>query len=425
MASRLPVIMPRIEGQRFQCAGCTRCCRELVVHLFDVDRERIDQRGWRDRLGVDPYVRLGQSWVLNKHADGSCVFLTDEGQCMIHAKYGYQAKPLACQLYPFDLRRRRDRWQTAIRFDCPTVARSEGPPIKSHRDDLVRITEELKNQVPQESDRDMLQDRVTAEAEEVQCVVQATDRWLAADDLPCDHRLRGAAWVCETLAEAKLEKVRGERFIELVRILFQSAASQVQEASVQPPGSRARKLLRQLVYAYGQSLTLEQMRAGGLARASTKWRQLREARRYRSGRGVVPLPAVQDATVRFEQIESVRPVRSEDAAPVSELMIRYTRSRLLSGTYYGAGYYGWSMFDGMNALWLAIVVIAWQARLHAATACRQQLEYTDVLEAVRYVDRAAGRLPALGTLAERLRTRYLIADGGLQKLLTAYPLFDT
>ncbi len=230
MASRLPVIMPRIEGQRFQCAGCTRCCRELVVHLFDVDRERIDQRGWRDRLGVEPYVRLGQSWVLNKHADGACVFLTDEGQCMIHAKYGYQAKPLACQLYPFDLRRRRDRWQTAIRFDCPTVARSEGSPIKTHRDDLVRITEELKNQVPQESDRDMLQDRVTAEAEEVQCVVQATDRWLAADDLPCDHRLRGAAWVFETLAEAKLEKVRGERFFELVKILFQSAASEVQEA---------------------------------------------------------------------------------------------------------------------------------------------------------------------------------------------------
>ena len=38
---------------------------------------------------------------LGHQADGACVFLDERGLCRIHAKFGEQAKPLACRIYPY------------------------------------------------------------------------------------------------------------------------------------------------------------------------------------------------------------------------------------------------------------------------------------------------------------------------------------
>src|SRR5690606_16469377 len=31
---------------------------------------------------------------------GACTFLLDDNRCLIHAQFGFDAKPLACQLFP-------------------------------------------------------------------------------------------------------------------------------------------------------------------------------------------------------------------------------------------------------------------------------------------------------------------------------------
>lgn len=425
MDKSLPVILPELEGQRFSCASCTRCCRDLVVHLFRSDIARIDQQNWGDALGDEPYVKLGKGFVLNKAGDGACVFLDSQGKCMIHAKFGFRAKPLACQLYPFTLRRSEDRWQSGVRFDCPSVARSQGRPLGSYRDDLGRIARAAAAGISPEPSVVELQRGVTASSQELGSVIQAMDQWMcgtqaAASDF--EHRLRCTAFVTDMLCRAKLAKVRGERFAELVELLFSGAAMELEALPTKEGSPRARKLLRQLVFSYGQTSTLAQKRSGSLSKARLVWRQLLDSRRYRRGRGGVPRPSGAVTQTTFARVEAVNPASGDDADGIAELLTRYVRYRLKSETVCGSGYYGWPLFDGLQALWLALIVIAWRGRLEAAQAGRDQLIYEDVVEATGAVDRAAGRVPVLGAASERLRTRFLTSDGGFQRLLTSYPL---
>ena len=77
---QLPLVMPSVPDQRWDCHSCTRCCRELVGDLRDEDRRKIDAQRWADRLGIAPYVSVGRKWALNKRDDGACVFLMDDGE---------------------------------------------------------------------------------------------------------------------------------------------------------------------------------------------------------------------------------------------------------------------------------------------------------------------------------------------------------
>ena len=58
---------------------------------------------------------------LNHRKDGACVFLGENNRCRIHARYGAEAKPLACRLYPFVLVPTGERWRVGLRFACGTA----------------------------------------------------------------------------------------------------------------------------------------------------------------------------------------------------------------------------------------------------------------------------------------------------------------
>lgn len=425
MTRSLPIIMPQVENQKFDCKGCTRCCRDLVVHLFPADRRRIDEQGWRDRLTTPPYVRSGRSWVLNKRDDGACVFLTEEGRCAIHAKHGISAKPLACRLYPFTLRRFAERWDVSIRFDCPTVARSAGLPLVRHHDELARVADALTESLDVESEVIELRSGVTAAPDEARCVLHKMDRLFDLERPTAgefQRRLRVAAFVTDMLSGAKLAKVRGTRFAELVQILFEGAADEVAAMPTSVATKRQRMLLRQLAFAYRRRVTLSQITGGVVSKARLIFGQLRDSGRFRRGHGRVPNPDGSESQVRFETIEEVKPASGRDADDVAELVSRYLRTRLGTGTVCAGAYYNWPLFDGLQALWLAVVVLAWTARLESATDGRDRITLQDVVSALATVDGAAGRLPALGVRSERLRTRFLTSGAGMQGLFTAFPL---
>jgi lysine-N-methylase len=415
-----------LEGQRFSCASCTRCCRDLVVHLFDADKRKIDQQGWHRELETAPYVKLGAGFALNKRADGACVFLDNDGKCRIHRRFGFNAKPLACRLYPFTLTRYAERWQSGLRFDCPTAARSGGAPLGQHHAEVARIAAAVGDAVPLHAERIELHKGIEGAREEVRCVIESLEGWMqgslgAAAEL--EHRLRCAAWVTEMLCRAKLTKVRGSRFAELVELLVKGAPAELEDRSAEVAASRQRKLLRQAAFAYGETSSLEEMRLGAFGKAGLIWRQLRRSRRFGRGRGPFPLRGPSDrAEATFERIEAVRPAAGEDAEPIAELVARYVRHRLQTGGVAGEGYYGWPLFAGLQALWLSVIVISWVARWNACEAGREALGFEDVVAATGYVDRGAGRAPILGTSSQRIRIRYLTSDGGIQRLLDSYPL---
>ena len=417
-AVSLPVLMPRIPGQRWSCHSCAYCCRELFVHLFDDDCERIDRQGWADRLRAAPYVKAGRHKGLNKREDGACVFLDEHNRCKIHTEYGEDAKPLACRLFPFSVRPNKHGWQASLRFDCPSVVRSEGQPVSQHRSWLVNVAKRLNHTLPPDGEEPLLQRGMRAASEEVDAVVTRFRRWLRSEDLPVTSRLIGAARVTTTLAGASYAKVRGSRFAELLDLLFGALQSECGSEPDRPSG-RQRAMLLQLAFAHAEHMTLRDMRAGVLHRLRRRWSQVRCAKRFRVGKGQVPpLPGLGGLTT-FEAVDAVgRPATELDE--IDELLIRYTVARLEGRSAFGLGYYGWPLFSGLGALWLSIVAIGWLARYGAALDGADSVALRHVGQAIGIVDRAATRLPALGTVAERMRSTYLLNDDGVARLLNRY-----
>lgn len=423
-ASRsLPVIMPNVADQRWSCHSCGNCCRTLVGDISDEERRQIDLQGWAKKLGVAPYVRLGRGWALNKQDDGACVFLDEHNRCRIHSEYGEQAKPLACRIFPFSVRRVRRGWQASLRFDCPSSASSLGKPISQYRTWLAELVKELPDDRAPGDRVVYLQGRVRATDEETEAIIQRFCRWMKSDTLPIVDRLIEAARITSTLADATLAKVRDRRFTELLDLLFDSLPG---ELATQPdsPTVRQRGMLRQLSFAHTEHVTLSEMRSGFAGRLRKRWQQLHSARRFLRGAGIVPalLGFVGDAT--FETVESVGPALEEtqDSRDIEGLLVRYLTARLEGRSVFGDGYYGWSVVSGMAALWLSVAVAGWLARRAAAGDHRSAVSLTDAAHALGQVDRAATRLPALGAMSERARIAYLLKDDGLARLISEYSL---
>ena len=143
MATQLKLFTPP-GVQRFDCSGCGDCCRgRFGINVSEDDRKRIEAQGWTDEdlgLGGEPlFTQRGDGTHLAHRADGACIFLDDKNLCRIHGKFGSDAKPVACRLYPFKLIPVGSQVRVDIRFDCPSVAGNVGNLIPTHREELQKL----------------------------------------------------------------------------------------------------------------------------------------------------------------------------------------------------------------------------------------------------------------------------------------------
>src|SRR5437588_561317 len=128
--------------QNWDCHVTGTCCQEYRVTLSDQDVQRIEEQNWQpaDLGGQEPFKRVGPPWArrveLNHREDGSCVFLSPEGRCRIHEKFGFETKPLPCRLFPFVLVPAGDHWRVGLRFACPSAAANRGRALPEHNADL-------------------------------------------------------------------------------------------------------------------------------------------------------------------------------------------------------------------------------------------------------------------------------------------------
>lgn len=403
--------LAEIPGQRFDCRGCTNCCRDLVVHLTRRDIDAIDRQNWTGRIEGPAYVRLGRETVLNHRPDGGCVFLSAAGKCRIHSDYGAEAKPLACRLYPFTLEPESGALQVGIRFDCPTVARNDGPHLSSHRPSLTTLAREMTEAMPDHfaaaTTPTLLTPGRPLSERELDDVVKRLDRLLAAEHVPLHIRLQRLCTLTDTLGQARLGDIRDERLAELLDLLL--ADEEGIDTGLPPADARQRKLLRQHAFAHMEHITLAQAKSSFLASLSYRWEQFQRSRQIANAT---------DAAA--ERADAVTPANSTDDAV--RFITRYLRARLLTHSAFGSAYYGWSILNGIHSLILAVATIGWLARYLAAGEHRNSFNDADIIHAVGVVDRAAGRAAELGAKSAQLRVGYLQRDHGLLRLLAAYPI---
>ena len=134
--------------QNWDCHVCGQCCKEYTVHVTPEEQAKIEQQGWAklpEFAGIPLIVRDGwfsRRMRLNHRADGSCVFLGDDGLCRIHKQFGSAQKPLACQLYPYVLIPTGDHWRVGVRFACPSATANKGRPLHEPRADLTTYAQQ-------------------------------------------------------------------------------------------------------------------------------------------------------------------------------------------------------------------------------------------------------------------------------------------
>lgn len=441
----LPLQVLQLPSQRYSCHGCGDCCRDFTVQLSEEDLARLHLQRWEQRLGEPVTVEFRGSHFLRQRGDGACIFLQSDGLCRVHAEYGFEEKPLACRVFPFSFAPWPNEARVGISFACQSVRENRGAALGSHLEELRLFQRSID--AAERPSVVRLSSRFEASRTEVDALMLAVDGWLANRKIPLSTRLDGLAWCAQQLMAATLERVRGERFRELVGILFGALPGELDLQPIEPPSKRQRSLLRQAVFARTEDPKLGAMRTKG--RVATVLSQLVRSRRFSRGRGRVPpigLSWPRGAT--FEEIQRTEPPGScaRDAShPIDDLVSRWLRATLLGGRAWGSGFYGWPMIDGLAALVLNLAAVGWLARAHAAarmhapagtmetgsgsvaTGAKLASPSTavqgidamlaDVRAALGRVDRSAGRAPWLGGSAERLRLEYLARHDGLRRLV--------
>lgn len=412
----LPILTLAVKSQRYSCHGCGNCCRDFTVQLREDDIRKLEAQGWEEKLGEPITVTFKGTQYLRQREDGACLFLDEKGLCKIHAEFGFEEKPIACQFFPFSLSPVEGKVAMGLNFACQSVLENKGADLSSHLRDLKRMAGRVEEIAPG-SGPPMLTTKLRARSSEVKTLIRHIDKWLRQGELDLNTRLDGLAWIATSLAKATLENVREQRFAELLDVLFSALPAELSFQPLQPPTKRQQKLLRQAVFTRVEDPKLSGIETKG--RLGVIFSQLSRSRRFAKGRGESP-PIGQGwpEHALLGDVENIAPATGEDATAIDDLITRWLRATVMGGRAWGSGFYAWPMVEGLLALLLNAAVVGWLSRLHAAGRGLDSINLEAVRAALGRVDRTSGRAVWLGSAAERMRLKYLQIDDGLRRLVS-------
>lgn len=403
----LPVV------QNWDCQRCAKGCRDYRVYLTEEECNRLAAQHWEQDAqlaNVPVAVRDGKRHRLNQRADGSCVFLNDEGRCRIHEKFGGDTKPFACRLYPFILVPAGDHWRVGLRYSCPAAVENQGRPLREHEQDLRNFAAELEQQDKPDTAPTPLQGRQTVDWSDLLLFHKALLALLTNREDRIERRWRKCLALAELCRQAKFDQVTGKRLTEFLELVGSGLEAElpVDLTEVSPPTWVGRILFRQAAAVYGRKDTGPERGIASQGRLAL----LRAAWRFAVGRGKVPAVHGHLPPVTFEQLEEPSgplPVAAE------ELLERYYVVKVSSMQFCGLAQFGMDFWSGLEALALTLPVICWFARAFAELPREQA-----IARAIGIVDHNYGYSPLLSSRRQRGSWRILARRGELVKLIAWY-----
>ncbi len=144
---RDPLASP--AGARFSCHACGDCCRGFNFGpLHDADVERLLRHDWSELPGIETSAdviveRPGGRFL--RPVDGHCIFLGDDGLCLVHKRHGAAEKPLFCRTFPYAFTGdAAGGVRASLRFECSTLHRSQtdGEPLAAQTEALQALVDE-------------------------------------------------------------------------------------------------------------------------------------------------------------------------------------------------------------------------------------------------------------------------------------------
>ncbi len=409
--------------QNWDCHVCGNCCKEYQVAVSEEEKRRIEGQGWGDDplIGDEPLFDRRGTWgtgqyQLHRRPDGSCVFLSEQGRCRIHEKFGPEAKPLFCRLYPFVLVPAGDHWRVGVRFACPSAAANKGRAVAEHDANLREFARLLAHREGLDDTPEAapapptLQGGQAVAWPDVLRFVAALQGLLRNRQDRLERRVRKCLAFAGLCRQARFDQIQGGRLSEFLEVVAASLDSEVpaDPARLPPPTWVGRVLFRQAAAIFARK---DHGPDRGLA-SRGRVALLVAAWRFALGRGVVPRVHGKLPATTFDQLESpVGPLPPE----AEEMLERYYLLKVGSLQFCGRRNFGLPFWEGLDVLALTLPIILWLARAFSDLPRPEAVE-----RAVSIVDDHFGFNRILGTLRQRLSFRILSQRGELPRLIAWY-----
>jgi len=409
----LPVV------QNWDCQSCGNCCREYDVPVTEDERRRIVAQGWSQDPAIGKLRLFGRRrfwssrYRLNHRREGGCVFLSDKNRCLIHERFGSQAKPLACRLFPFVLVPSGDHWRVSLRFACPSAAENRGRSVTEHEADLhqlARLLEKQESLTAQSLPPAFLQRGQPIDWPDLQRFAHSLLKLLGNRQERMERRLRKCVRLAQLCRQARFDQIGGGRLSEFLQVVGASLDADVPEqpCEVIAPTWVGRLLFRQVLAIYAR----KDRGANRGAACKNPLALLRAAWRFARGRGAVPKLNAFIPDTTFERVEAASGVLP---AAAEETLERYYLTKIGSLQFVGPTNYGLPMWDGLEALLLTCPAILWLAR-----ALEQYPREEALTWAVHLVDDHFGYNRVFATGRLRFVQRTLSRRGELERLIAWY-----
>jgi lysine-N-methylase len=407
--------------QNWDCHATGTCCQEYTIHLTPEEHQRIVGQGWdpaKDLGGHTPFRRRGwlrQRYSLNHRPDGGCVFFSPEGRCRIHERHGYDAKPLACRLYPFVLVPVADHWRVSLHFACPSAAASKGRPLQEHGtllDDLAARLAEREHLHPEAPGSRFPPPLVAGQRLPWPDLLALVDHLLyllrdRGDPLEC--RWRKCLVLADMLQQTRLDQLSPDARAQTLAIVIKAATDVPKDAQHVPAPSALGRVLFRLAAALCTRKDRGPNR--GLA-VHGLLPLLRGVLRFARGIGPVPRmhSLVPEAT--FAEAEEPRGPLHQSAEDVLE---RYYTIKIGSLQFCGPAAFGLPFWEGLEALAVSVPLIFWVMRLFRGLSPEEA-----AVRALTIVDDHFGSNPLLASRRLRLCFQTLARRGELVRLIARY-----
>lgn len=228
------------SAANFSCGGCTRCCTQPYAVIIEKEKaealSRHDFSAYPQLAGKTLFQESKHApdgyYVLSKQPGTTrCIFLADDGLCLVHKELGPAAKPHPCLKFPYHVSPTYVDDRVSLDFGCPHVQKSEGAPLVEQRYEIAEICKVSKVRVYTDAVVDLMPGVQLSHAEYDALMQRLEAVFSSPGEESIWDRFAATLWLAQSVAQMKRENAPDV----IDRLQHQSA---VLAAAERPPVTR-------------------------------------------------------------------------------------------------------------------------------------------------------------------------------------------
>ncbi len=410
----LPIVLLKNE-EKWDCHQCGFCCRGSIIPLSKVDAEQLNKQKWDEQPEYRGHFLVGDrgaesGYRLAHQADGSCIFLSEEGLCRIHTKFGLAAKPTVCQVFPLQLIAHEKEAVLTVRRACPSAAADLGQATTSQLPFIEQLVRDNRLKADA-SAPPILKAGEIRNWKTIRSVLESVGTLLQDERYPPVRRLVHALQFASLLQAAKTKSLSDAQIVELAQTLAELAPEESKPFfdDRHPPKGYSKILFRLAAIYFARLHPEVRLKSNWSARLQlmkTAWKLIR-------GTGQTPTIDQRYPVAHMDDLEKPLGVLRPD---VYIPLARFIETNSASLMYAISDRQDWSVVDSIRGLAIRFPVALWLLRW---LSHGREPTVQDMLYIICTLDRSQGYQPLSGAYHQS-RLKMLAANGELERLVVWY-----